>query len=305
MNKRNRIILMLIVLVIIGVICGIVVGFSRKNRENWITDYEYLYSKAIQYIEEEQRQNGYDKDEQDYQVFIDYEGFGIEEKGNQKYAYMWILEESYYVKNEELIFSEGSSMAYKFTFENNEVVEYEIPKDGSYYIESIKDMFPDSIENKILNYNMDDSKLKAEVEEHYSYLSNESGKIEWNEISKDGVDEKLFLENLDTEILENIATEFQTLVEEETKEEQANPEIVIEEGWTRVFKSERYKKVLDIGSSAMKPLYWIVYKSPNAGMYEYICATALYELSEYDFEWANSKEFLEKFNEKILAEKNI
>lgn len=55
----------------------------------------------------------------------------------------------------------------------------------------------------------------------------------------------------------------------------------------------------------MKPLYLILYKSPNAGMYEYICAQALYELSGYEFEWENSKEFLEKFNEKVLTEGNV
>lgn len=44
MNKRNRIILILIVLVIIRIICGIAVELSRKNKENLITDYEYLYS---------------------------------------------------------------------------------------------------------------------------------------------------------------------------------------------------------------------------------------------------------------------
>ena len=31
----------------------------------------------------------------------------------------------------------------------------------------------------------------------------------------------------------------------------------------------------------MKPLYWIIYKSPEAGLYEYICARALAELSGY------------------------
>ena len=63
--------------------------------------------------------------------------------------------------------------------------------------------------------------------------------------------------------------------------------------------------MLEIGNPAMKPLYWIIYKSPNAGMYEYICAMALYELSGYDFlnedgslSWTNSKEFVERFNEK-------
>ena len=89
----------------------------------------------------------------------------------------------------------------------------------------------------------------------------------------------------------------------EEKDEREHPEIVITEGWTRVFKSERYQKVLNMGSSAMKPLYLILHKSPNAGMYEYICAKALYELSGYDFYWVNSRKFLEEFNKKIIENK--
>ena len=132
----------------------------------------------------------------------------------------------------------------------------------------------------------------------------------WLEITEDGVDEELFWENLDAEILEAIATELQALVEEEAEAERANPEILITEGWTRIFVSQQYNKVLNMGESAMKPLYWMIYKSPNVGMYEYICANALYELSGYDFTnedgsltWNNSKEFLDRFNEKILNDR--
>lgn len=134
--------------------------------------------------------------------------------------------------------------------------------------------------------------------------------LSWLEITEDGVNEELFWENLDKEVLEAVATELQALVEEEVEAEQANPEILITEGWTRVFDSQQYNKVLNMGESAMKPLYWIIYKSPNAGMYEYICATALYELSGCDFTnedgsltWTNSKEFLDRFNEKILSDR--
>lgn len=138
----------------------------------------------------------------------------------------------------------------------------------------------------------------------------ENHSLSWLEITEDGVNERLFWGNLDAEVLEAVAMELQSLVEEEVKVEQENPEIIITEGWTRVFKSQQYEKVLNMGKSAMKPLYWIIYKSPNAGMYEYICATALYELSGYDFTnedgsltWNNSKEFLERFNEKILSDR--
>ncbi len=133
-------------------------------------------------------------------------------------------------------------------------------------------------------------------------VNTESNAIKWEEITANGINEELLFQNVDEELLTQIATELQTLVEEEAEAERKNPEIVITEGWTRVFKSERYKKVLNMGTPAMKPLYLILYKSPNAGLYEYMCANALYELSGYDFEWTNSKEFLEKFNEKILEE---
>lgn len=133
--------------------------------------------------------------------------------------------------------------------------------------------------------------------------------VKWDEITANGIDENLFLENLNMDDLKYIATELQTLVQEESEAERTNPEIVLAEGWVRVFNSERYKNVINMGSSAMKPLYWIIYKSENAGMHEYICATALSELYGFDstnedgtLTWSNSKDFLEQFNKKILED---
>lgn len=144
--------------------------------------------------------------------------------------------------------------------------------------------------------------LKISEEISMCSIDDSSKKITWDEITSNGVNEQMLVENIDTEILKEIAAELQTLVEEETEEERRNPEIVITEGWGRVFSSERYKKVISIGEPAMKPLYLIIYKSANAGAYEYICAKALYDISGYDFEWVNSKDFLEKFNEQVISE---
>lgn len=126
--------------------------------------------------------------------------------------------------------------------------------------------------------------------------------IIWPEITADGVNEELLLQNIDQDLLGQIAYELQTLVAEATEEERQDPEIVIREGWTRIWQYERYQKVLDLGTPAMKPLYLIIYKSPYAGEYEYLCANILYELSGSDFEWTNSKEFLEKFNQAVLED---
>lgn len=85
-------------------------------------------------------------------------------------------------------------------------------------------------------------------------------------------------ESIDTETLETITEELQALCDEVIEEEQQNPEIMFTEGFPRVFEKERYKKVIGMGDIAMKPLYLIIYKSENSGMYEYICARALYDL---------------------------
>ena len=61
-----------------------------------------------------------------------------------------------------------------------------------------------------------------------------------------------------------------------------------------------------MGSDAIKPLYLIIYKSPNQGSYEYICAMALSKLVNFDnvtYSWSTSKGFLEKFNQKVISDR--
>lgn len=171
MNKKIGLMIFIVaIILIVSISLGIII-FNNQVNTNWIADSDYLYDIAKDYIiAENTALDTGDKKEKDFKVFADYKGFGIEGKQDQKYVYMWILEESYYVRNDKLRSGSGSSMPYKFTFENDKVVSYQTPMDGSYYASSIKDMFPDTIENKVLGYNMDNSKLKSQVKEHYSYL---------------------------------------------------------------------------------------------------------------------------------------
>lgn len=172
MNKKLCIFIIAI-LVIIGLVIGIFV-FNKKENVVWITDNEFLYDIAKQYIIDEKLNTDLDKNEDNYNVFADYKGFGIEEKDNKKYAYMWILEESYYVVDGELQAGSGSSMPYKFTFENNKVIDYEIPEDGSLYVTSIKDIFPNSIENEVIHFDVNSLSIENQVKEYYSYLEKEN-----------------------------------------------------------------------------------------------------------------------------------
>ena len=149
----------------------VVLSFSSQNGEYYITDYESLYLKAIDYLEEEEKNSYHPDHSKDYyHFFLSYDGFGITEKGNYQYAYMWILGEGYYLEDGKIESSSGYSMFFKFTFQNNQVISYKNPEDGSYYSESIKKMCIDrKMSHKVLNY---DSKLSNQdlVKEYYSKI---------------------------------------------------------------------------------------------------------------------------------------
>ena len=156
------------------VIVGLFIITGCSNKENYITDYEHLYDTAVQYIID--NDTNPEKNNDRYKMFIDYNGFGITEDDDYRYAYMWIAEESYYVADNKIISGSGSSMPYKFTFElnDNKVVKYEIPKDGNEYASSIKEMYPDDIENKVINYQWKDDGLIKEVKNYYSDLKDKN-----------------------------------------------------------------------------------------------------------------------------------
>lgn len=138
-------------------------------------------------------------------------------------------------------------------------------------------------------------------------VNNKEKEITWEEITENGVNEELLLEKLDTQILEKIARNFQDAITEEINDEQENPQILITEGWTRIFNKGKYKEVISIGKPAIKPLYYILYKSENNGLYEYMCAKALQEISgiggevsdDGTIQWSTAKEYLELFTKKV------
>jgi len=119
--------------------------------------------------------------------------------------------------------------------------------------------------------------------------------------------EKDFIDDLDISVLERIASEIQSLVAEIGEKEKADPDFVLQGKWNEYFRSsEQYNVVLDLGLKAVKPAYYIIYKSPLSGLYEYILASAIDEITGYDYAvtesygWSTSKQFLEMYNEKVL-----
>ncbi len=112
------------------------------------------------------------RQDEDYQLILSYEGFGIAEEEEYKYAYMWIASQAYYVDAGKVCTSSGRAIQYKFIFKDGNVVKYETPKDGASLESSVRKLFPKSISDKMLKY--DFSKLvennSSKAKEHYSYL---------------------------------------------------------------------------------------------------------------------------------------
>lgn len=175
---KNRIIAIFAVIAVCCAVISITCGCANKKSDTaYLTGQDHLYDIAIDYLRDEYMNNEQSEKEkwepeiEDYQVFLDYKGFGISQENDKKYAYMWVLEEEYYVVKGDCHAGHGSSMPYKIEFENDKPVNYEVPMDGTFYSSSIKEMFPDDIEDDILNYKpWEELSVDDKVKEYYSYL---------------------------------------------------------------------------------------------------------------------------------------
>lgn len=135
--------------------------------------------------------------------------------------------------------------------------------------------------------------------------------IVWGEVTENGVNEKLLLKNIDEKTLTFIAQQFQDICKKIGEKEKKDKFYWLKGEWYHdVMDSKQYHNVILLGNKAMKPLFLIIYKSPIAGLYEWICSKALTEISGFDFSnenngagWGNSKEFLEMFIDRVLEQK--
>lgn len=143
----------------------------------------------------------------------------------------------------------------------------------------------------------------------------------WSPIRDTKISESEFIEDLDSDILTTVAKELQSLTKEIAKKQDENPEYVLRGEWVNFSHSKQYLSVLDIGIKAVKPLYYILYKSNEAGLYEYLISSAInditgltnsiskqnkigivdyYSLSNGNEElWSDSNEFRALYNQSI------
>ena len=177
MKKFLKIILILLIIAII--VIGAIL-FKQASEEFAIENKDDLYEKVEQYLIDLEKphyhlENKYDEPNENisyFKVFTDIAKLGIRRKGLETYVYVWALVESYYMQDGKIELNSGSSMPYRFTFKGNEIIDYQVPLDGSEYLKSIKKIFPVDIQVKLLNNDLVSSnKIENEVKEYYSFVN--------------------------------------------------------------------------------------------------------------------------------------
>ncbi len=176
---------------IIIIFLSILIIFIKMNlKEEEVNNKDYLYDKVEEYLigQEHPHYNLETKESKpnynvsDFKVFTDIAKLGIRESQNKTNVYVWALVESFYVQDGKLIINNNSSTPYKFIFENDEIVDYKMPRDGSEYGKSLREIFPTDIRIKLNESLVNGQKLSKEVNEYYSYLTNDEEPQEQNEI---------------------------------------------------------------------------------------------------------------------------
>lgn len=186
-RKINKVMIFGVTLTLIFVILFsmIIIDFGRmfKNQpvlfSTWGFDYvppinlndEMLEIAIRNYIAS--KGDAENKQYENQKTFVSMKIYLIEEKDNfSKFnVYAWVLEQSYYLENDKIIESSGSSIPYKFVVNkiNGEyvVINTRIPRDGSYYVKDMKTLFPFNVRKEMdkVHYDGTISKLNLDIEE--------------------------------------------------------------------------------------------------------------------------------------------
>ncbi len=167
--------------VILVLMYGIDINRMKNNKPVLFSTWGYDYIPSIDLKEEKIElaitdyliQKGYSESKQDdhEKIFVSMRIYLIEEKNKNYNIYAWVLEEKYYLGNDEVKRDSSYSIPYKFVIENIEdefvVTDSIMPRDGSYYSVDMKNIFPNSVRNDMDSVYDDGTieKLQLEIDE--------------------------------------------------------------------------------------------------------------------------------------------
>ncbi|MBO5004439.1 MAG: hypothetical protein J6D03_04150 [Clostridia bacterium] len=183
MKKKISIIVLIICLIAILIFAMYLIDRNKmkNNKPVLFSNWGYSYAPPIDLPEEEIKnavmnyivdKGDNEKHHESAKTFASMRVYLIqEEKRDVCYIiYAWILEEKYYLENNEIKQDGGSSIPYKFILvkEDDEfvVTNVKIPRDGSYYADDMKSIFPSNVRNDMEEIHTDGTieELDADIQ---------------------------------------------------------------------------------------------------------------------------------------------
>lgn len=183
-KTKNFFVIVLSVIVIMFIALfmfyGIDITRMRNNKPVIFSTWGYSYVPPIDLKEEEiklsitnyliEKGDSEPKHNDNEKTFVSMRIYLIEEKEKDKHynIYAWVLEEKYYLENDEIKQDSSSSIPYKFVVKSVDgkfnVTDSRIPRDGSDYSADMKNIFPNSVRNDMNEVHTDGTIEKLEMD---------------------------------------------------------------------------------------------------------------------------------------------
>ena len=151
------------IILIIGLMFFVDVNRMNNNDPVIFSTWGFKYAPPVDFHEEEiisgvenyllEKSESEPKQYKNEKSFVGIRTYLIKEKNNHKLynVYAWVLEEKYYLENNKIKQDSSSSVPYMFVVEHTndeyKVTDSRIPRDGNYYAEDMKNIFPRSVRN--------------------------------------------------------------------------------------------------------------------------------------------------------------
>lgn len=175
--------IILIFIILLIIMYRIDINRMKNNKQVLFSTWGYDYTPSIDLKEEKielaimnylikekdnkEKQNDSEKTFASFKIYLT-----IEIESGKKYnVYTQVLIGNYYLENNEIKNDSIYSIPYKFVIENNNdefvVTNSQTPRDGSYYLVDMKNIFPSSVRENIENASTDGTieKLQLEINE--------------------------------------------------------------------------------------------------------------------------------------------
>lgn len=183
LKRKNKIFKIVIgtTVIVIGLFATMFCVDVRRMNQNKpvvFSTWGYDYSPAIeipeteiyQAIKEYLVEKGNSESLNGEKTFVSMRVYLLEEKvKDEKYfIYAWVNDAKYYLEDNEIKKDSASSIPYKFVVEKNNdelyVSDSRTPRDGSYYEDDMKNIFPRSVRNDMESIYSDGTSKKLELE---------------------------------------------------------------------------------------------------------------------------------------------